>query len=82
MTKPTLRNLKHPNSLTVTAIAEAKGINNSKQQREKSYDRKMSLYVSDDVWKSLQLRKIDTGRNVNDIVNEAIIQYLGKGSGL
>lgn len=75
MKKPTLSALRKPSDLTSNrAVSESK--------RTSSEPKKMSLYVTMDTWRSLQLRKLDEGRDVNAIVNDAIQSYLKSGSGV
>ena len=36
----------------------------------------MSMYVTPEMWKALNFQKIDEGRSVNDIINDALSAYL------
>lgn len=36
----------------------------------------MSIYVTPEMWKALNFQKIDEGRSVNDIINDALSAYL------
>ena len=74
MKKPSLSSLVKVHSTVADAIVQSRG----GPRRHK----KMSLYVSPETWRDLQLRKIDEGRDVNAIINDAIRGYLRSGSGL
>jgi hypothetical protein len=75
MAKPTLRHIKKTEVIQLDDMREP-------ERRVSEYTKKMSLYVAPATWKALNLRKIDTERPVNELVNEAIAQYLSRSSGM
>lgn len=78
MAKPTLRNLKKANEDHGDIIEAVKPV----EKNTSANSKKMSLYVSPSTWRALNLRKLDTERSVNEIINEAIAEYLSKSSGV
>lgn len=43
---------------------------------KKNHDKKIGVYVPGETWKALQFQRIQEGRPVSDIVNDAINAYL------
>ena len=75
MAKPTLRHMRKTEVIQLDEMREP-------ERKVSELTKKMSLYVTPATWKALNLRKIDTERPVNDLVNEAIREYLAKSSGV
>jgi predicted HicB family RNase H-like nuclease len=76
MAKPSLRNLRKQIDDNIDVIEPMRTVEKSLPVNTK----KMSLYVSPATWRALNLRKLDTERSVNEIINEAIAEYLSKSS--
>ena len=48
----------------------------SSPSKGKGRTKPMSIYVTPEMWKALNFQKIDEGRSVNDIINDALSAYL------
>ena len=41
-------------------------------------DRRTTIYLSQDNWKALKLRSVEEGKNLSELVNDLVSDYLSK----